>query len=336
MPRTFPAARTTAALLFVLALPAAALAGPQDTKVGETRIAYSKAGTVIRAEGAPTGKPAGTLPAGTQVRVLEVKLPWVRVSATVAGQPVEGWLRAFEAIEPEALQSPAQPPVISDAAAAKVSGRDVSAAGRQFDTDTENNYRASRADLRQAYLQVDAMERETAQMDPYDAVAFLMEGDIGRRGRDLALPRRLPAEPMPEDGGGGGARKRAQPPRRARRPRPPPPRRPRQTRRQGRRGAQGLEGARHGEGDRRLDGSRPAVRDAARVLPGPRRRRERDRQVRRGQERAPARLRAPRGRRARPGRRSRARPGQLRRLPLRGARLRRRERDLRARGLRAA
>src|SRR5688572_598519 len=158
MPRTFPAPRTIAALLLVLALPAVAVAGPQDTKVGEVRIAYSKAGTVIRAEGAPTGKPAGTLPAGTQVRVLEVKLPWVRVSATVAGQPVEGWLRAFEAIEPEALQKPSEPPTIRDTAAANVSGRDVAAAGRQFDTDTERNYRASRADLQQAYLDVDAME----------------------------------------------------------------------------------------------------------------------------------------------------------------------------------
>jgi beta-barrel assembly-enhancing protease len=127
----------------------------------------------------------------------------VRVSATVANQPVEGWLRAFEAIEPEALQKPSEPPTIRDTAAANVSGRDVAAAGRQFDTDTERNYRASRADLQQAYLDVDAMERATAQLDPYDAIEFLMAGDIGRRGRDLALPGRLPAEPMPEDGGGG-------------------------------------------------------------------------------------------------------------------------------------
>jgi Zn-dependent protease with chaperone function len=207
MPRTFPAARTAAALLLVLALPATAvLAGPQDTKVGETRYTYAKAGTVVRAEGAPTGKPAGTLPAGTAVRVLEVKLPWVRVSATAGGQPVEGWLRAFEAIEPEALQKPAEPPVIADTAATNVSGRDVSAAGRQFDADTEKSYRVERADLQRAYAQVDEMERATAQMDPYEAVEFLMAGDIGRRGNDLALPPRLPAEPVPQDGGGGGKR----------------------------------------------------------------------------------------------------------------------------------
>jgi Zn-dependent protease with chaperone function len=203
MPRTFPAARTTA-LLLALAFPGVALAGPQDTKVGEVRIAYAKAGTVVRAEGAATGKPAGTLPAGTQVRVLEVRLPWVRVSATVAGQPVEGWLRAFEAIEPEALQKPAEPANLTDAGNVNVKGRDVSAAGRQFDTDTEGRYRASRADLARAYALVDAMERTTAQADPYDSIAFVMDGDLGRAGRDCALPGRVPAEPVPQDDAGGG------------------------------------------------------------------------------------------------------------------------------------
>ena len=54
------------------ALPAAA--GPQDTRVGETRMIYAKAGTVIRAEGAATAAPVATLPAGTQVLVAEAEL----------------------------------------------------------------------------------------------------------------------------------------------------------------------------------------------------------------------------------------------------------------------
>src|SRR5262245_45374462 len=200
MRRTFPAA-CSIALAALLAGPA--VAGPADTKVGETRIAYAKTGTVIRAEAAPPANPVSTLPPGTQVRVLCVTLPWVKVSATVGGQPVEGWLRAFEAIEPEALAKPAEAPAVTDASAANVSGRDVSAAGRQFDGDTERRYRASRAELAQAYVQVDAMERATAQMDPYEAIAFVMDGDLGRRGNDCALPGRLPAEPVPADSGGG-------------------------------------------------------------------------------------------------------------------------------------
>jgi hypothetical protein len=91
------------------ALPA--VAGPQDTRVGETRVVYAKAGTVIRAEGAATAAPVATLPLGTQVLVQEVKLPWVKVQATPAGAsaPVVGWLRAFEAIEQTAVAA-AQPP----------------------------------------------------------------------------------------------------------------------------------------------------------------------------------------------------------------------------------
>ncbi|HVG94881.1 MAG TPA: hypothetical protein VND21_10575 [Planctomycetota bacterium] len=73
--------------------------GPQDTRVGETRVLYNKAGTTIRATATATGAAVATLAAGTQVRVLEVTLPWVRVSATPAGgAAVEGWLRAYEAV----------------------------------------------------------------------------------------------------------------------------------------------------------------------------------------------------------------------------------------------
>jgi Zn-dependent protease with chaperone function len=168
--------------------------GPQDTRVGETRVLYNKAGTTIRATATATGAAVATLAAGTQVRVLEVTLPWVRVSATPAGgAAVEGWLRAYEAVEPTALSANPPPAHTVVAAAGTADARDVTAAGRQLTAGTERGYRASRAELEAAYLQVDRLERDTAAMDPMDSIAFFMDGDLGRRGRDCQLPPRKPA-----------------------------------------------------------------------------------------------------------------------------------------------
>lgn len=208
-------ATAAAAVLFVVgALPA--VAGPQDTRVGETRVIYSKAGTVIRAEGAATAAPVATLPAGTQVLVQEVKLPWVKVQATPAGAaaPVTGWLRAFEAIEQTALAAAGPPAHVGGPTGAGVTERDAAAAGRQFTADTEQGYRASQADIQAAYAQVDAIEAETAKTDAYESINFIMDGDLGRRGRDYELPPRMafdesspetpPQDMVVESGGGGG------------------------------------------------------------------------------------------------------------------------------------
>ena len=206
---------TAAAAVLFLAGALPAVAGPQDTRVGETRVIYAKAGTVIRAEGAATAAPVATLPAGTEVLVTEVKFPWVKVTATPKGAtaPVTGWLKAFEAIETTALAGAPPPAHVGGPTGAGVSERDAAAAGRQFTADTERGYRASQADLQAAYAQLDEIERETAAVNPYDSINFIMEGDIGRRGRDYNLPPRLPFDesspPTPEEettssGGGGG------------------------------------------------------------------------------------------------------------------------------------
>ncbi len=190
-------------LLFAASLPAAA--SPQDTKVGDTRVTYNKAGTALRAEAQALSKAVATLPAGTSVQVLEVKLPWVRVSATAGGAAVTGWLKAYESIEPTTLAPTPQPAALSGSGGADVSGRDVAAAGRQFTSDTERDYKASRQDLAAAYVRVDEMERATSTMDPYESVSFVYDGEVIRRGRDLALPARLPPEPdAPDEGAGGG------------------------------------------------------------------------------------------------------------------------------------
>jgi hypothetical protein len=183
--------RFAAVSLVLAAGLAPAFGGPQDTRVGETRVIFQQAGATIRAEAQALGAAVATLPRGTQVTVLEVKLPWVKVRAAT-GQ--EGWLRAFEAVEPTALAA-APPPPAPSGAGAGVSAREVSAAGRQLTADTERAFRASRADLVRGYALVDQMEKDTAAMSPYDALEFLMEVELGRRGRDYQLPARLPPDP---------------------------------------------------------------------------------------------------------------------------------------------
>src|SRR5262245_59034990 len=88
--------------LFGVAVPAGRLlASPQDSKVGQTRVTYSKTGTVLRKEMDSASAAVATLPAKTSVSILDVKLPWIQVTATLAGKdPATGWLRAYETVEP--------------------------------------------------------------------------------------------------------------------------------------------------------------------------------------------------------------------------------------------
>src|SRR5262245_33603588 len=68
-----------AALVGCALVARAATASPIDSKVGDVRVAYGKKGTTLRADAAVTAAASATLPAGTRVSVLEVKLPWLRV-----------------------------------------------------------------------------------------------------------------------------------------------------------------------------------------------------------------------------------------------------------------
>lgn len=199
MRRACPPNRSLAAALLAAALcllPLAAHAGPQDAKVGETRILYAKTGTPLRAQPQATAAQVLMAPGGTPVQVLEVALPWLRVRATPAGQaPVEGWVRAYQATEPENLVATPAPAHVDDSKAAQVTQQQASMAGRQFTDEVEQGYRRAHPDLAAAYAQVDALERLTAAQDPAESLEFLMEGSIGRRGRDYRLPGRLPPVP---------------------------------------------------------------------------------------------------------------------------------------------
>jgi hypothetical protein len=184
-----------------LSSPTTAWAAPADAKPGDVRATYSKQGTVLRADASAIAAAVATLPARTSVTVVEAKLPWLRVKAPQG----EGWLRAWETVEPQAL-TPSGPAAHLAGAGGGVDARDVSAAGRQFDAATEGRYRASRADLQRAYAHVDAMEAATQAMDPADTIAFIMEGSLGLRGRAYGRPARIPPSRAgpPDDGGGGG------------------------------------------------------------------------------------------------------------------------------------
>lgn len=187
--------------LVLMGAPTLLDAAPRDTKVGDVRSVFSKQGTPLRASASTLGAATATLPYGTQVRVLEVKLPWIRVQ-TVAAPARTGWLRAFETVEPAALAGSPAPAHTTYRGGAGVTAREVSAAGRQLDAGTEQRYRTSRQDLVAAYRAVDAMEAETQHLDPAESIAFIMDGSLGRVGRDYARPGRVaPAAPRRTSGG---------------------------------------------------------------------------------------------------------------------------------------
>lgn len=187
-----------------LVLPRGAHAGPADARVGEVRVLYDKAGTEVRAEPVPTGTLVGRLAGGTRVTVQEVRLPWIRVQG---GAPVvSGWVRAYKAIEPSAVQGN-PPPAASGSGG--TAARDAQAAGRQFTAGTEAGYRRANPDIDRYYPMVDTMQQATAALDPLDSMSFILEGYVGRPGANYDLPGRLPPEPTRPGSGNrkGGGRK---------------------------------------------------------------------------------------------------------------------------------
>ncbi len=182
--------RAFLALLLVCLLLGPAVAAPADAKVGDVRSIFAKAGEVIREKPSALGGPVATLRYGTQVKVLELKKPWLRVQALSGGRE-SGWIQAWRTVEPSALGANAKPPHLKVTARKGTSASEVSAAGRQLDAKTERGFRASRKDLEAAYRAVDAMEAATQSLHPADALAFIDAGNLGRRGRDYARPGRI-------------------------------------------------------------------------------------------------------------------------------------------------
>jgi Zn-dependent protease with chaperone function len=195
-----------------------ASAGPEDARVGETRVVFNPSGTSLRREPKTLTATIITLQAGTQVVVQQVMPPWLLVSTGAFGGPGQsGWILATETTEPSAYTGPApgsSRPMIKrplGAAGSGASSQDVAAAGRMLDAETERGYRGQHPDLERAYPLVDAMERATDQMDQQTCIAFIRQGGLGgAAGSDLELPALLglqqPSQPQPpqQPQGGGG------------------------------------------------------------------------------------------------------------------------------------
>jgi hypothetical protein len=145
-----------------------------EVQVGETRAVQARSGVPLREEPKALAKVVATVPYGTQVRVLEIQTFFARVSVSTTG--ATGWVRSADLVEPPVLTG--KTPQRTTASAGYASTADVSAAGRQFDDSTEGAYKATRAELAQAYALVDAIEKKSPS--PEEVETFIRDGRLGR------------------------------------------------------------------------------------------------------------------------------------------------------------
>jgi hypothetical protein len=158
---------------FVLLIGACGVASA-EVRVGDVREAQSRAGTPVRAEPKALASVVATLPYRTRVTVQEVRGYFAKV-ATDSG--TTGWVRTSDIVMPGALTGPGGQ---TTAAGAARTSSDVSAAGRQFDEETERQYRVNRAELEAAYAQLDAVEKRSHAPGDPEVLLFVSEGRLGR------------------------------------------------------------------------------------------------------------------------------------------------------------
>ena len=156
---------------FVLALAAGGVVWA-DLQVGDVRSTQSRNGVALREAPKGLAKATRLLPYGTRVSVLAVEGTYARVR-TIEG--VEGWVRSSDLVEPSALTGGG---ANGPRGATTFSSSEVSAAGRQFDEETEGSYRRTSANLDAAYRLVDALEGKTPPFEEIEA--FVRDGRLGR------------------------------------------------------------------------------------------------------------------------------------------------------------
>jgi hypothetical protein len=169
------------AALFVLAFLVDLPAAPESTAVGDIRAIVARSGANLRETPSALARPAAALPHAAQVRVEEIRGPWLRVTplprAGAAAQ-LGGWIRASRTVQPFALTTAGRGAARSGRTTGGLSSTEISAAGRQFDDATEDGYRQSSADLQRAYPLVDRIEE--AKPDEETIRLFIVEGRLGR------------------------------------------------------------------------------------------------------------------------------------------------------------
>jgi hypothetical protein len=127
-------------------------AAPEDVAVGDLRVTFQATpGTPLRAEPRTLAKGAAVLPAGTRVRIDEVRGAWVRVTVGDA-QRSTGWILARQTVDPAARSMGRETAATVQGAGAGPGGtragftsQEVAAAARQFGPATEEAYRGTRA-----------------------------------------------------------------------------------------------------------------------------------------------------------------------------------------------
>jgi hypothetical protein len=140
-----------------------------DVSAGEHRTIQAREGAVVRSDAKALASRVARLPFNSRVDVLEVRGAWARVGGDGGAT---GWVRVSDLVEPGALTSTA-------AVGTGTSAADVSLAGRQFDGTTEQELRATEADLARAFPLVDAIEHQTVKPDSKELEQFIAEGRLG-------------------------------------------------------------------------------------------------------------------------------------------------------------
>lgn len=154
-------------------------AAPEGVAVGDVRAVLPKDGLSLKDKPSVLGRLAAALPHGTTVRVEEIRGRWIRVTTLPGqGETRTGWMRGNQTVEPFALTQGGRQNQAT-AADGQASQRDISAAGRQFDPETENTYRQENPNLEPFYPMVDHIEATKPSAE--DVRRFILEGRLGRQ-----------------------------------------------------------------------------------------------------------------------------------------------------------
>ena len=149
-------------MLFVIsAVGMSALA--EDQKVMSVLVKEAQ----LRAAPSPLGKIVTTAPYRTQVEVLEKQGAWMRVKTMEQG--TEGWMHNSALTKKEFVLKAGEKDVKKIA-----SGSELALAGKMFNKDVENKFKAEGADLN--YAAIDKMEKRVVSQARI--VGFVKQGDL--------------------------------------------------------------------------------------------------------------------------------------------------------------
>ncbi len=171
----------TAAAFLSLAVPA--LAAPADVQVGALRAPLSRGGVALKEEPRMASKALGHVAHGTRMHVEALDGLWIRVTVALTdGTSKTGWLRSGDTVEPYALTGTGRTGAVSTETGPRASGSEVSAAGRGFSPEIEEQMAVGDAQMRAALAVVTA-QVEGVKPTPEAVAAFAKQGRLGIPGK---------------------------------------------------------------------------------------------------------------------------------------------------------